>query len=62
MRAWQPAFPQAMQRHGGRTRPMVPSGKSEVAPALEQRRDSVSDDNVKNVKAAALRATANTKD
>jgi hypothetical protein len=24
IRPWQPAFPQAMQRHGGQTRPAVP--------------------------------------
>ncbi len=31
MRSWQPAFPQAMQRHGGQTRPAAPA-KSAFAP------------------------------
>jgi len=26
-RPWQPAIPQAMQRHGGQTRPVVPAVK-----------------------------------
>jgi len=41
VKTWQPAFSQAMQRHGGRTRPLVPaSGKPVVTPS----HDSASDE------------------
>ena len=40
-RPWQPAFPQAMQRHGGQTRPKVPAAgnKSAELPASDEAAD-----------------------
>jgi hypothetical protein len=39
-RTWQPAIPQAMQRHGGRTRPLVPaSARPVVTPSHDDARD-----------------------
>jgi hypothetical protein len=40
IRPWQPAVPQAMQRHGGRTRPADErAAKAEAMPASEGARD-----------------------
>jgi hypothetical protein len=39
-RTWQPAIPQAMQRHGGRTRPPVPAS---ARPVVTASYDSASD-------------------
>jgi hypothetical protein len=40
-RPWQPAFPQAMQRHGGQTRPKVPAAANKFAeePAPDEASD-----------------------
>jgi len=38
-RPWQPAIPQAMQRHGGQTRPAVPAVKQAETPARDETLD-----------------------
>jgi len=38
-RPWQPAYPQAMQRHGGQTRPTVPAVKQAETPARDKTPD-----------------------
>jgi hypothetical protein len=40
-RTWQPAIPQAMQRHGGRTRPLVPAS---ARPVMTQSHDHAGDE------------------
>jgi hypothetical protein len=48
IRPWQPAFPQAMQRHGGQTRPAgEPAAKAAATPA----RENADDDNRRDAKA-----------
>ena len=43
--SWQPAFPQAMQRHGGRTRPLVPaSARPVVTPSHDSATAKTDDD------------------
>jgi len=39
VKIWQPAFSQAMQRHGGRTRPLVPAS---ARPVVTPSHDSAS--------------------
>jgi len=41
-RPWQPAIPQAMQRHGGQTRPAVPAVKQAAKPARDETPDGQS--------------------
>jgi len=49
IKRWQPALPQAMQRHGGRTRPAgPPSAKAEAPPRDPPPDDRCSDVNVGN--------------
>jgi hypothetical protein len=52
---WQPAFSQAMQRHGGRTRPLVPaSAKPVVTPSHDRGCDEGrADDKTENPTSAA---------
>ena len=38
-RPWQPAIPQAMQRHGGQTRPALPAVKQAETPARDKTPD-----------------------
>jgi hypothetical protein len=52
VKIWQPAFPQAMQRHGGRTRPLVPASanpvvtKHVVTPSQDGADDARADDKI----------------
>jgi len=47
IRPWQPAFPQAMQRHGGQTRPAVPPvAKAGTSPREKADENNRSDANV----------------
>jgi len=49
IRPWQPAFPQAMQRHGGRTRPAV----APVAKAATSPRENADESNRSDANAAS---------
>ena len=60
VKTWQPAFSQAMQRHGGRTRPLVPASanpvgtKPVVTPSHDDARDQGgADDKAENPTSAA---------
>jgi hypothetical protein len=52
IRPWQPAIPQAMQRHGGQTRPAGPPSAKAGAPP---RRDAVREDRDASADAATAR-------
>jgi hypothetical protein len=51
VKTWQPAFSQAMQRHGGRTRPLVPASPVVTKPVVTPSHDGTGDEDCADDKA-----------